>query len=358
MSPEEFLLLLKKYTSGEILPEEHSRLLQVISSGSFDDIISNHIEINLQSDSIEGTNISPHRSEEILHKILSSEKQNLLLLPKPSSREKIVWWSVAATVIAALLFVTFITNKYNKKDALPMAFVKDMLQNVNTSAQPLKMQLEDGTSITFQPGAVLHYPQHFLPDKREVYLEGEAFFEVSKNPTRPFFVFNKNIVTHVLGTSFNVRINNETKQVEVSVRTGRVEVYENTTQEKSRTSPKNNGVILLPNQKVIYDETARQFVSSLVDRPLPVIYNDSANQKVTAGNMAFAETPLKTVLPLLEKNYGIEIVAENEALYKCLFTGDINLQELYTKLDVICQAVGATYEVKGTKILIKGKGCN
>ncbi|MEI7736743.1 MAG: DUF4974 domain-containing protein, partial [Ferruginibacter sp.] len=137
-----------------------------------------------------------------------------------------------------------------------------------------------------------------------------------------------------------------------------VEVYENTTQEKSRTSPKNNGVILLPNQKVIYDETARQFVSSLVDRPLPVIYNDSANQKVTAGNMAFAETPLKTVLPLLEKNYGIEIVAENEALYKCLFTGDINLQELYTKLDVICQAVGATYEVKGTKILIKGKGCN
>jgi hypothetical protein len=256
------------------------------------------------------------------------------------------------------LFVTFlITNRYNKKDELPIVLAKDMLQNVNTTAHPLKMQLEDGTSITLQPGAELHYPQHFLPDKREVYLKGEAFFEVSKNPTRPFFVYNKNVVTHVLGTSFNVRINKETKQVEVEVRTGRVEVYENTMLEKSSTLKKNNGVILLPNQKVVYDEIARQFVPSLVDRPLPVIKNDSANKKVTTEDMVFAETPLKTVLPILENNYGIEIVAENEALYQCLFTGDINLQELYTKLDIICQAVGANYEVKGTKILIKGKGC-
>ena len=50
-------------------------------------------------------------------------------------------------------------------------------------------------------------------------------------------------------------------------------------------------------------------------------------------------------------------MVENEAIYKCPFTGDISQQNLYTKLDIINKVLKTTYEVKGTKILIKGKGC-
>ena len=202
----------------------------------------------------------------------------------------------------------------------------------------------------------IHYPAHFLKEKREIFLEGEAFFEVSKNASRPFYVYNNNIVTHVLGTSFNVKVNPKNQQVEVSVRTGRVEVYENIPDAKV-TATKNNGVILRPNQKVIYDQQTRQFVASLADVPLPIV-EELKTEKPDPLNFVFEAAPLKTVLGNLEKSYGIEIVTKNESIYKCLFTGDVSRQDLYTQLDIICQSVQAAYEVKGTMILIKGKGCN
>lgn len=165
------------------------------------------------------------------------------------------------------------------------------------------------------------------------------------------------MVTRVLGTSFNIKMNKETRQVEVAVRTGRVEVYENKPAEKVVPSKKDNGVILLPNQKVIYDQDTRHFVSSLVDDPLPLTV-ELRNKKNKVESFVFEETPLKTVLESFEKTYGIEIVVENENLYNCLFTGDVSQQNLYTRLNIICQSVQASYETEGTKILIKGSGCN
>ncbi len=357
LTRENFISLLEKYVSDTILPEERSELFQAISSGAFDDLLAGHLDENLKANTAAGANLSPHRSAEILHKILSSEKQNAVLIPLVSWKAKVMRWPVAAAVMAALIISGYlINNRQTKKSTATIALAAGMKQNTNSTGQPMRIQLEDGSSILLQSGSSIHYPAHFLPDKREVFLEGEAFFEVSKNAKRPFFVYNKNIVTHVLGTSFTVKANPQTGHVEVSVRSGRVEVYESRVTEKNSIVKNNNGVILLPNQKVVYNEDAKQFVPSLVESPLPLI-TEIPGKKAITETTAFEETPLKTVLPILEKSYGVEIVVENEDLYKCLFTGDINQQDLYTRLGIVCQATGASYEVKGTKILIKGKGC-
>jgi transmembrane sensor len=360
LNREKFTVLLEKYALDKIAPEERSEFLTSVKSGIYDDLLLQHIENNLQANDtgIAGANLPPHRSADMLHKILSSEKQNSLLIPKASVKLRVIRWGIVAAVIGAIAFSAYLLNSTKDKNPVPaVTFAKDMEERVNTSAQPLKIGMEEGSIITLQPGSSIHYPTHFLPDKREIFLEGEAFFEVSKNASRPFYVYNKNIVTHVLGTSFNIKINIETKQVEVSVRSGRVEVYENRPAAKTTAGIRNNGVILLPNQKVIYDQGTRQFVPSLADIPLPII--DELSSKTTPiESFVFDETPLQTVLGALEKSYGIDIVAEKENLYKCLFTGDVSRQGLYTRLDIICQAVQASYEVKGTKILIKGTGCN
>ncbi|MEI9944981.1 MAG: FecR family protein [Chitinophagaceae bacterium] len=355
---EQFILLLDKYITNEISPADRSELLALIASGEYDELVSQHIDKKIYATVIEGANLHPHRSAEMLHKILSSEKQNLLLISRPSNKIKMFRIAAAAAVIIGIvLSVYFITNNNNKTAISPADIADNMIEKTNDSSGPLTVRLEDGSVITLQPASAIHYPQHFLPSKREVFLDGEAFFEVSKNPTRPFYVYNKKIVTHVLGTSFTVKLNKETKLVEVSVKSGRVEVYENTVAGKNDGFSKSDGVILLPNQKVIYNDNAHKFIPTLVDKPMPVIVEST--EKIPAiENIVFEETPLKTVLPWLEKSFGIEIVAENEDLYKCLFTGDINQQDLYTRLDVVCQATGASYEIKGTKILIKGKGCN
>jgi hypothetical protein len=59
----------------------------------------------------------------------------------------------------------------------------------------------------------------------------------------------------------------------------------------------------------------------------------------------------------LQQDYGIDIVPENESIYQCLFTGDISQQDLFTKLDMICRATNASYEIVGTRIVIRGRGC-
>lgn len=358
LNREKFISLLDKYTLESLSPAERSEFFTYVSSGIYDDLLSEHIEKSLGSKNLEGANLPFHRSADILHKILSSEKQNSLLVTKQPVKIKLLHWLTAAAVIIGIIFSISLFKKVQKADSLTsFTTAKNIEQKINSSLKPLKITMEDGSIITLQPRSAIHYPSHFLKDKREIYLEGEAFFKVTKNPARPFFVYNKNVVTRVLGTSFNIKINKETRQVEVAVRTGRVEVYENKSTTKMVSLKKDNGVILLPNQKVIYDQETRHFVSSLVDDPLPLAA-ESTNKKPIAESFVFEETPLKTVLESFEKTYGIDIVVENENLYNCLFTGDVSRQDMYTRLNIICQSVQASYEVEGTTILIKGSGCN
>ena len=96
------------------------------------------------------------------------------------------------------------------------------------STQQLKdtIELADGSVVYLNQQASFSYPQTFEPDKREVRLEGEAFFEVAKDAQRPFIINTTHADIRVLGTSFN--INTDADQTEVSVTTGKVSVQAST----------------------------------------------------------------------------------------------------------------------------------
>lgn len=237
--------------------------------------------------------------------------------------------------------------------------IAHLARTENATTRNDTVYLKDQSMVVLEPNARLYYPDSFNSTKREVYLEGNAFFKVTKNPNRPFYVYSNNIVTQVLGTSFFVRNNSVTNDVEVSVRTGKVAVYEkeqnNNEAEKHLES---NGVILKPNQKVIYNQQDHHFRTTLVEAPLPVLAGNQVEDKIMHLNFVFEEEPIAQVLLRLEDAYHIEMVLENDGLSNCLFSGDIKGQDLFDQLEIICQAVQATYEVRGTRILIKGTGCN
>lgn len=283
------------------------------------------------------------------------------IIPQKTSSSIFYLWckrmAVAAILVGIIAIIVFKFQQAIPQENAYSNYLPSQLQHTNNgSKNPQQIRLEDGSSITLQPNATLSYPLHFSQDKREVYLEGEAFFEVSKNPKRPFFVYCNNLVTHVLGTSFTIKPISGKNEIEVAVRSGRVEVFENTKIVPENQTKKSNGVVLLPNQKVLYNSSSRQFEASIVDAPLPLIAIGGSLSKIPVP-FSFAETPLSVVLKSLEEAYGIEITAEKESLYNCPFTGDITGGELYTKLDIINKVLGTTYEIKGIKILIKGKGC-
>lgn len=267
--------------------------------------------------------------------------------------------STSVKIAASILLVFGVAlGFYLKKNASTSIAIhtpasqEGMKETTNQSNKAMKIALEDGSQVTLQPLSKLHYPEQFGDASREVYLEGEGFFEVQKNPTKPFFVYTGNVTTKVLGTSFHVKNIDGVKKIEVEVVSGRVSVYEKENNIINKDN-ETNGVVLTPNHKVTFFAESNLFVTNIVKNPIiqtPKIQD-------TKVFFEFDDTPVLDVLNKLREAYGIDILVENEAINKCLLTADITHQPLYTKLDIISAAIGASYEVKGTTILLNGKGC-
>jgi len=89
------------------------------------------------------------------------------------------------------------------------------------------------------------------------------------------------------------------------------------------------------------------------------LLTDKELEPVITNHFSYNETPLFKVLEDLEKTYKLEIVLENEKIKNCLFTGDLSNQNMFNKLESICVAFSSSYEIKGTRILLKsGKDCD
>jgi transmembrane sensor len=278
---------------------------------------------------------------------------------KPSFRLSITLRTAAAAVIAGFILISgylFVNTGSKKPEFIRSASVDDIHTTTNNTAKPLIIKLEDGSRVTLQPNARLRYPRHFFKSVREVSLEGEGFFEISKNPLRPFLVYNKNVITRVVGTSFIVKTNNTATETEVTVKTGKVIVSPNSGSLSFKidgllTSDK--GIVLTPNQKTVYNASENSFATTLVDIPLPIASKNS--KQTTKESYSFNDTRVAEVLNQLQKSYGIEFSVEDKELYNYTFTGDLSEQNLYSQLDFLCESIQATYEVKGTKIIIKEK---
>jgi ferric-dicitrate binding protein FerR (iron transport regulator) len=266
------------------------------------------------------------------------------------------WWKFAAAamlVLIAGIFWIFQSTQPAADSTKPLA--NGYVQVDNKTSTIDTVLLSDNSIVLLQPGASLRYPTEFKADKREVYLTGTAFFEVARQSSRPFFVYAGELTTQVLGTSFEVKEMQEQRSVEVTVLTGKVSVFQTPAISKSTQpiSTKANGVILEPNQKVRYFLKEQHFITEIADKPLPVARTETSNRI----SFTYMDTPLEKVIKELETVYHISVELEDESLKSCPFTGQLDEQELFNSLELICTAVGITYEKQGLKILLKGKGC-
>ena len=264
---------------------------------------------------------------------------------------------VAAAVVLVVL-VSYLAfwqpQSLNVADQVQKATVYGLLMTRNTTTKPLAVSLNDGSSVQLDPGSELQYPRQFRASKREVTLVGTAFFDITSNPDSPFFVHSGRVVTKVLGTSFWVKAIRNSPTVEVSVRTGKVAVFESAKETTTQLNRKGNGVVIFPNQRVTFFEENSVFVTDLVENP--VILPGETN--ATAYDFRFNDTPLSEVLSQLERAYKVTIETNKMALNDCPLTANLNGKSLNAQLELVCAAIQGSYEVKGTTILIDGKGCN
>ncbi|GAB3990654.1 FecR family protein [Spirosoma daeguense] len=217
--------------------------------------------------------------------------------------------------------------------------------NANQTAQ--SVTLPDGSHVTLAKNARISYSGQMAKEaSRNVYLSGEAFFEVTKDIQHPFFVYADGLVTRVVGTSFIIKTSG--KQVSVIVRSGKVAVY---FMNKTANAGQAEKLMLAPNQQATFVTDENQLTRTIASQPISLHLNSQP------PILQFEDTPIADVFAQLEKTYGIPIQYNASQMKNCFLTSTLADEPFYTKLDIICKTIGASYKVENTQIVITSAGC-
>jgi transmembrane sensor len=342
MSREAFHLLLDRYLQGKCTDEEKRIVEELYGMLDKEDLE----EINPRE-----INTMEQKLWDRIHVDISTTEKISPVFVKQRRLSAGMWTGIAAAVAGFLLITGYVFFKEEARipTFLAVQSVQGVKECTNTSGKPEKITFEDGSSVVLEKNAVVKYPAHFSSDVREVTLEGAGFFQISKDASRPFMVYSKDVITKVLGTSFMIRTSTSGKSTEVSVHTGKVQV----SPVSGRLAIVKGIIFLTPNQKAVFISDQKVFEKTLVSNPEPVTAELRGAEVKEA--FAFNDAPLAEVIAQLKKTYEIDFVVENGALYNNTFTGDLSEQSLYNKLDFLCESIKATYEISGTTIIIKNK---
>lgn len=269
-------------------------------------------------------------------------------------------WNVAASllIIAGLGFAVFRMYQNGKSPGKQLATSKTSgksnLHEITNSERSFKyVQLPDGSSVVLHKNSSLKYPEQFSGARREVFLTGEAFFEVTKNPESPFFVYAGELVAKVHGTSFSVKAIAGSDQVLVAVKTGKVSVFRQTghrageyEEDKDRTA-----MVLTNNQQATFERAHATLVRSTLANPA-LLNIPIENQEFT-----YSETPAVEVFDALAAAYGVSIDFDREVMAHCSITATLGDEPLENKLKWLCTILEAEYVLADDHITIHGSPC-
>jgi transmembrane sensor len=273
------------------------------------------------------------------------------------------WMRVAASA-ALILSIGSVSYwfYYNKATVTAEVSVQkegisaDTLHRFNDTEKPMMVLLQDGSSVVLQPGGRLSYAETLNSKRREVTLTGKAFFEIVKNKEKPFVVYSYGLATKVLGTSFMIDASSENRDIKVEVKTGTVSVFSISNLGKAKAAevidkPGLDGVTLTHNQKIAFSRKSGKIMS--ITEPIAI----ASEKDVSRQQFVFDETPVSEVFRILESAYNVRIDYDREKMGKCPLNATLIGQPFREKLEVICNALDAQFEIADNQITILGKGC-
>jgi transmembrane sensor len=262
-------------------------------------------------------------------------------------------WAAAAVVVLAVGIGIWwqATHRATPYEQQLATLVSTFSEKINTTQQIQTIQLPDQSVVRLAPQSRLSYQSNFGQQNRTVYLSGEATFAVTKNKGKPFLVHANEVVTKVVGTRFTVRAFDRENSVHVQVQSGQVSVYRN---EPMTSSVRQKGVMLLPNQQVVFNRETTQFDKMLVKAP--VILSIPGRQR-KIPSFVYNDTPIPQVLQELKEAYGVDIRYNQEALANCQLNSSMTSESFEQKLTIVCATVGATYEIIDGQVIINGGSC-
>ncbi|MFD2574643.1 FecR family protein [Spirosoma soli] len=258
-------------------------------------------------------------------------------------------WAAAAAVVGVLIWwqagapISKQTAVVNKQEEQPVQHTNWKIVR-NVTGQPLVILLPDNSSVLLSSGSQLRFHKQNTAKLREVYLQGEGFFEVSKNPAKPFIVYTTNLTTKVLGTSFQVRSFDKETATYVKVKTGKVTVTPVDSPDKSTLLTKDEQLSL---------ETK---TDKVVKRA--IIPSEEGSAAIVNQQFSFEFTPVSDIFAQLESSYNMPIRYDRQQLSKCTFTGQLNDVPFLEKIRLICMTTESTFKIVDNQVVIQGRGCD
>ena len=204
--------------------------------------------------------------------------------------------------VAAVILVMFLVGGYIYVRKMEEIRLANNIVTVPVS-QRVNLQLPDGTSVWLNASSEIIYPAYFSGSTREIHLNGEAYFEVEHNASKPFIVHTETFDIKVLGTKFNVEAYKGMEGFTTALMEGSVEVTDRKNKDKS--------VRLYPAQKVAFRN------GELCKSPI----DNYDVYRWREGLICFKETRFADLMRQLEKNYGVRILINNEAVKEKVFSG-------------------------------------
>lgn len=255
-------------------------------------------------------------------------------------------WLSAAAVIGLIVWFQlgkFVFNPSTGPDEQALA-AKEWKIVKNVTGQSLVVLLPDNSSVLLSTNSELRFRKQTNHALREVYLQGEGFFEVTKNPAKPFIVYTANLTTKVLGTSFQVHSFAKEATAYVKVKTGKVTVTPINAPDKP--------ILLTVNQELKLGKTSKELVKH--NHFVPKEESDA----IVTQQFTFNYTPIPAVFDQLAASYHMPIHYDQQLLHNCTFTGQLNDVPFLEKIRLICLTTESSYEVANNQVIIHSAGCN
>jgi ferric-dicitrate binding protein FerR (iron transport regulator) len=350
---EQFKIWLDQYERGTISSSDRELLMEAVAQDRLDSLLNEELELQWSDDFRESKSHSgpvPFEQSAVFGLMRTESKQG-----HPSSASYRRMWWLAAAFFSCIIGLLGVWKPWVNGGDVLARVPKGYRQQSNQSESIQDVPLADGSMVKLTKGSTIYYPQRFEGNKREVYLQGDAFFQVTHMEGKIFSVHGYSVSAEVLGTSFWVRQDEAVGNAEVEVLSGKVRVSNNGYSEKNAES---TPVVVTANQQVSYRHGAGGLKLTLADTLLPLHTPEVERILEEKQALRFKKaTRLAEVLSVLSKVYGVEIGLSSPDLNNCLVTGDLSGQDLVKSIEMICLSIGTTYELKQTKIIISGSGC-
>ena len=220
-----------------------------------------------------------------------------------------------------------------------VASVQEVALAMNTLRVPrggeFRLKLSDGTNVYLNSASELKYPVRFDEKERKVYLSGEAYFEVTKDSNRPFYVITEEVQVRVYGTEFNVNTHQPGKVHTVLV-DGKVGI-----KKRGMTGE----ITMKPGELASFDRNAGTFEVKEVDVRQYVVWKD--------GYFTFENESLEQILNTLSLWYDVDVFFQSESAKQLVFTGYMKrYNDISEILNAITEVVGVNFTINGKTIIV------